>query len=81
MMARQPHTTADSDDSGDGALIFWLVVGGALIATAGVTLVALHPYVWVAGFAYAILLGFACAIVAAVLHAMRPRPEPPDSRS
>ena len=58
-----------ADDSGHGLVLLSLTVGGALAGTAAVALIALAPTVWVAGFAFAILLALTGALVFAVLHA------------
>jgi hypothetical protein len=50
-------------------VLLTLVVGGTVAGTAAVALIALAPTVWVAGFAFAILLALAGAIVFSVLHA------------
>jgi hypothetical protein len=52
-----------------GLVLLTLTVGGSLAVTAAIGLIALVPAVWVAGFAFAILLALTGAIVFAVLHA------------
>ena len=64
-----PAAPAAVDDSGHGLGLLTLTAGGSLAVVAAVALIALVPAVWVAAFAFVVLLALTGALLAAVLHA------------